>query len=43
MYFKTSRPPDQGKAASYLGQAASARGGVRDIEKNLADRELSAK
>jgi hypothetical protein len=40
MYYATQRPPDQGKAMSYLGQAASAPRGVRDIEKDLAQREL---
>ena len=37
------RPPDQGKATSYLGQAASAPRDVRDVEKDLAEGELRAK
>jgi hypothetical protein len=43
MFHKTAHPPDQGKAMSYLGQAASAPDGVRDIEKNLAEGELRGK
>ena len=43
MFHQTARPPDRGKALSYLGQAASAPRGVRDVEKDLAEGELRAK
>jgi serine/threonine protein kinase len=42
LYYKTQRPPDPGKAMSYLGQAASAKG-VRDIERSLAELEQRAR